>query len=421
MTVCQRELPQRNKLKLSAYIQPRRAYLPCSGVGRHANGLLTALSQRDDLQLRLLFSRQHITADGRLPQNAPLRDLRFDVLPIPERLLERSWKLAAWPPLDGWVDGDVDWIFSPMDVRLPTKTKRLAITVHDARVFETRNALERDDDNVFADRKMRFWLRRAMLEADLVFTVSEYSRGRLIELAGLPEEKVVVSGNGLSFQLALKLEEVRQAVLATCDDPSAASTDPPFIVSVGGLRPMKGGHHILAVARAIRRANSQMRIKIAGGPNDAEMVREAATLGNVDLVGYLEDDRLFAELRRATALLFLSLYEGFGLPLVEAMALGCPVICANKTSLPEIAGPAALVFAPEQVDDIVSAIRLVTQPGGERRRLVERGLARAAMFRWENVTGRVVDAMRDTNLIEQATREENLSTRLARSAAQWMR
>lgn len=391
----QRELRQDRNLKLSAYLQPRRSYLPCSGVGRHANGLLAALNQRDDLQLRLLFSREHITADGRLPENAPLRDLRFDILPIPERLLERSWKLAAWPPLDGWVDGDVDWIFSPMDMRLPTRAKRVAITVHDARVFEPRNAFERDGDNFLADRKMRFWMRRAMLEADIVFTVSEYSRARLVELAGLPEQKVVVSGNGLSFELALKLEEVGQAVLRTGDEPAAAATDPPFIISVGGLRPMKGGHHILAVARAIRRANSQMRIKIAGGPNDEEMVREAATLGNVDLVGYLEDGRLFAELRRATALLFLSLYEGFGIPLIEAMALGCPVICANRTSLPEIAGPAALVFAPEQVDDIVSAIRLVAQPGEERRRLVERGAARAATFRWENVSKRVVEAMRN--------------------------
>jgi glycosyltransferase involved in cell wall biosynthesis len=109
----------------------------------------------------------------------------------------------------------------------------------------------------------------------------------------------------------------------------------------------------------------------------------------------VRNDELVALYNRAEALVFPSLYEGFGLPVLEAMACGCPVLCSNVTSLPEVAGDAALFIEPKNDDAIASAMRRVVDDQNLRQSLSERGLQRAALFDWRKTVVETVVAYRE--------------------------
>lgn len=118
------------------------------------------------------------------------------------------------------------------------------------------------------------------------------------------------------------------------------------------------------------------------------------------MTGYLDDDTLACLYSGATALVYPSLYEGFGLPIVEAMACGCPVICSNVSSMPEVAGDAARLIDPRNPDDLATAIEEVVESSVTQKDLAQRGLARAATFTWRRTA-------LETRQVFQAVIEEN--------------
>jgi len=320
-------------MNILSFIHPVRTFLPCSGVGRHMNGVLSSLAARGDTTLRLLYSRHWLGPDGRLPANCPLRDLPADTFPAPENRTERSWKLFGRPRMDRHVPEGTDWIYCPMDTRFPAARCPVAITIHDIQAFETGLPWSRS----WAHRRARFqwglWVPAAIREWRIVFTVSEFSRRRMIELLGAPEEKIVVSGNAIGAPFA-----------AHSGSPSEPVAEPRVAI-VGGLREKKGAAWTLAVARETRARLPEARFVVAG-PSEPRYAAEAAELGNFIFEGWVDDDRLPDLLAGSLALLFLSPYEGFGIPAIEAMAVGTPAIVADRASLPEVVGPHGYVVDP---------------------------------------------------------------------------
>ena len=195
-------------------------------------------------------------------------------------------------------------------------------------------------------------------------------------------EKISVVGNGVGtafFDIAKIDKKYLQAPIPD-----------PYIIVIGGLRYKKGGHHVIEVAKALALRKSPLKILIVGS-SEPELVNIANTLDNIVLLGMVDDSQLPEFVRMASSLLFLSLYEGFGIPMLEAMAVGTPAVVANKGAIPDVGGTAAIVVEPEnaaKVADILINLDRDTQLHCKYEQL---GRERANEFTWDRCVDRLVD------------------------------
>ncbi|HEX7355222.1 MAG TPA: glycosyltransferase family 1 protein [Mycobacteriales bacterium] len=248
---------------------------------------------------------------------------------------------------------------------------RSAVTVHDLS-FERRGDLMGRADRTL----MRTLVPRAVRRADLVLTVSEFSKADLVECYRADPGRIVVTPNG-----------VDEIFSPTGDRPSGA----PYLLFVGALQPRK--NPVLAV-EALAALGGHLRMLLVG-PHKAglEEVRAAITrLGldsRVELLGHVDRPRLAALYRGAECLVFPSSYEGFGLPVLEAMASGTPVVASDTTALPEVAGDAAVLVPLGDPEVLAGGIARAL---ADRDRLRAAGLERAAGFTWAALAERTVAA-----------------------------
>ena len=157
----------------------------------------------------------------------------------------------------------------------------------------------------------------------------------------------------------------------------------PYLLAVGDLRPKKNLLRLVEAFRALRREGLEHRLVLVGvDGGEGARVRAAAEGQPVQLTGYVDDVRLDALMRGADALVHPSLYEGFGLVLVEAMVRGVPVVAARATALPETGGDAAEYFDPLDVGDMAAAIGRVVGDRARHAELARRGHARAGRLSW---------------------------------------
>ena len=173
----------------------------------------------------------------------------------------------------------------------------------------------------------------------------------------------------------------------------------PFILTVGAQQARKNVSQVVAAFAELRRQLPHHTLAIAGptqwthrGVDDA--VRAQGIGDSVRRLGYVADEDLPALYSAADVFVFPSLYEGFGLPVVEAMACGTPVVCSDTTSLPEVAGSAALLVDPTNAAALAEAVRRVLLDANLRRELRGQGLARAAEFTWERAARLTVEVYR---------------------------
>jgi glycosyltransferase involved in cell wall biosynthesis len=176
----------------------------------------------------------------------------------------------------------------------------------------------------------------------------------------------------------------------------AGDADPPpgpYILAVGDLRKKKNFTALAAAYAKLRAAGLEQRLVIAGlDAGEAFAIRAAAAGHPLELPGYVPDLELDALIRGADLLVHPSLYEGYGLVLVEAMARGVPVVAARATALPETAGEAAVLFDPLDVDDLAHAI---TTALADHKTRAEAGRAHAATLSWDDTAEATVAAYRD--------------------------
>jgi glycosyltransferase involved in cell wall biosynthesis len=173
----------------------------------------------------------------------------------------------------------------------------------------------------------------------------------------------------------------------------------PFFLCVGRRRGHKNIHGILrAYAEVARQSQCHLIFGGAEDKYDATYRTMAAELGIADRIhftGLLSSEELAAHYRSAIALLFPSLYEGFGLPILEAMTYGCPVITSNTSSMPEVAGPAALYVDPFDPSSIARAMELLESQPAVRQEFREKGLERVQAFSWKNTAERTCEVYED--------------------------
>jgi glycosyltransferase involved in cell wall biosynthesis len=232
---------------------------------------------------------------------------------------------------------------------------------------------------------MKRWMwRRAAQWADRVLTISEYSKGQLVEHFGLPADRIAVTPLGVSPERFTRVTPRERAQVR-----QRHGVPEGFFLFVGTLQPRKNLERALdAHARLPDRLREALPFVVVGraGWGCEDLVRRLTSPDarrTVIWLRYLPEGEVQALMQSATALVFPSLCEGFGLPVLEAFAAGLPVVTSNTTSLPEVAGDAALLVDPVDVDAIAEAMRAIAESPGLAGRLAEAGLRRARAFTWE--------------------------------------
>jgi glycosyltransferase involved in cell wall biosynthesis len=294
-----------------------------------------------------------------LPRLAPER---YGLVTPPRALAHRAghlWEQAALPVLAR----NATLIYSPANLA-PLASRRNVVVIHDAAALRHPEWYSRP--YVAYQRGV---LPRLASRARLVITVSEFSRRELVDALGVPEERVAVVANGVDERFSHDADP----------GPARAALrlDGPYVLAVGTRIARK---NLAALARAAARLAPEGVDLVAAGSGRGYMRAEAG--GEVRALGYVPDELLPGLYAGALALAMPSLYEGFGLPCLEAMACGTPVVAADRGALPETCGGAALLADPDDPGAFADAVVRAATDSTERVRLAAAGRERAGSFTW---------------------------------------
>lgn len=245
------------------------------------------------------------------------------------------------------------------------------------------------------DRLVRLTNRYLHQRMDLLIAASESGKREIVEAYRVPPEIVRVvplGGIGPSFRPIEIDRTLEQRINAKY------GIRRPYILSVGRFDPHKNIKRLLDAYAIFRQTHPHIRLLLVGGrhtPDYSDMIERRiaemnSTHSTIDIAPYIEDDDMSVVYSGAHAVVFASLREGFGLPLVEAFATGVPVAASNRASLPEIAGDAALLFDPEQTDAIARALGRIVDDEVLRNTLRERGFSRVPLFTWEKMAEGII-------------------------------
>jgi glycosyltransferase involved in cell wall biosynthesis len=221
--------------------------------------------------------------------------------------------------------------------------------------------------------------------ARLLVAVSEFTKQRLVTLLGVAPERIAVVGNGVDDMFFEPPPGQTQRI-------RGLHGGNPYVLVTGGLTAKKGGGSVLAVAEELLRRKSPLRFVVVGFHNDENLIERSRALPNVMHAGHVDDESYHSLLGHSAGLLFLSRYEGFGIPIVEAMAMGKTVIASTFASIPEVVGDAGYLVDVNRPADIADLLeRLVADPGSAADMIV-RGRERAARCRWSSCVERLEHA-----------------------------
>jgi len=226
----------------------------------------------------------------------------------------------------------------------------------------------------------RFFFQKRFAEADHILTISEFMREEIFQHLSINPQKVT------AIHLAPSKEFYPRSSYAVKSAMERYGLKQPFILAVGSIDPRKNLKLILRALALIKRSDLTLVIVGWKGWGYGELKEEVEKIGdrvNLKLLGYVSDEDLAGLYGGASVLVYPSLYEGFGLPILEAMSCGCPVICARTSSLPEVAGNAAIFIDPCSPRELADAITTVLDDILIRRDLIERGFHQAGKFSWD--------------------------------------
>ena len=357
-----------------------------AGLGRYAQELTAALLAIDTENEYVAFYNRPSEAQI----DPPLDRLSHLTTNLPNKPWRMSVLLAqlARIPQDRLFPG-VD-LFHATDHLLPRLSRvRSVFTLHDL-VFRFYPETHMPLNRWFLTLMMPHFLRAA----DMVIAVSECTKRDAMRLYGLDEAKIRVIYEGVDPRFRSADPETIEAVRARYGLPER------FILSVGTIEPRKNLTTLLEAYRTLRDRGSDFKLVIVGRKGWLyegffRRLRELGLEGEVVFPGFVPDEDLPALYSAAELFVFPSLYEGFGLPPLEAMACGTPVVCSNAASLPEVVGNAAIMVDPYDVEGLAEAMHRVLADADLREELREKGLARARQFTWERTARETVAVYRE--------------------------
>jgi glycosyltransferase involved in cell wall biosynthesis len=364
------------RLRIGVDIRP--FYEPLTGIGWYLWFLLHEIAKHDDVEL-FLFGDARVTDLGptlhaSIPSNAHL--CTFDLRGAPVSRLARAFTAAAYVLWMKLIDPDVMFGANYFLPRLHGAiARRRVVTVHDLTYKRFPELLQKETlDNLNAH------MPRELARADAVICVSESTRRDLLAFYDVDPSRIFAIHSGLG----------------TSASPAPIDLPSRYLLFVSTIEPRKNLGVLLDAFAKLRGEGYDGSLVVVGkiGWKAREIAPRLREPGIVHL-DYVDAARLATVYQRAEVFVFPSIYEGFGFPLLEAMAFGVPAIAARSSSLPEIGGDAALYFS--DFDELVSQLRRVTSDASLREELIARGRAQVAKFRWDVCAEQTLNVFRSVS------------------------
>jgi glycosyltransferase involved in cell wall biosynthesis len=352
-----------------------------AGLGRYAESLARALVAADARRYALFYNRERGVQPLRGLEHLPARTVALGYKP---------WRMLVWlgqlarAGFDRLLPG-AELFHATEHLLLPLRSIPTVLTVHDL-IFRHLPVHHKPLNRWYLNLALPLFCRRATH----IIAVSEHTRRDLIDTYAVPPEKVTVVHEAADPHFGPRSPAAVEAARSRYGLPER------FLVFVGTIEPRKNLARLLEAFETIHAEGLADGLVIVGKRGwltgdffarlEQSPVRDA-----VHLPGYVPDEDLPAVYAGAQALAFPSLYEGFGLPVLEAMACGTPVVASNSSCIPEIGGEAARTFDPLDVAEMIEALRRVLTEPALREEMRTRGLAQAARFSWEQAASQTAD------------------------------
>jgi glycosyltransferase involved in cell wall biosynthesis len=369
---------------MTIYVDVSAAVHQRAGLGQYAASLTQALLPRLSHRLALFYNREKgITVPAGL-EHVPARTVSFSY---------KSWRMLVWMgqlahiPFNRLIP-NAALFHATEHLVLPVKNVPTVLTVHDL-IFRNFPEHHKPLNRWYLNMTMPLYCRRA----DHIIAVSESTRHDIIAAYHVPPEKVSVIYEAANPRFQPQLHATVEAMRTRYHLPVE------YLLYVGTIEPRKNLTRLLRVWEPLYQAKEVPPLVIVGkrgwlsGDFFTRLENSPARDG-VLLTGYIQDCDLPTIYGGATALVFPSLCEGFGLPPLEAMACGAPVVCSNTSSLPEVVGEAALTFDPTDDAAIEQALRRIVKDKELQAELHELGVQRAAGFSWGRAAQETVGVYR---------------------------
>jgi glycosyltransferase involved in cell wall biosynthesis len=363
-----------------------RNIVDSTGAGRVARHLTESLARRSDVHIHILADAgDYQKVIGKLAP--PWRNLQYHLFESDTSVQQARWVLTGAPEAANyWPHADI--VYCTAESYVPTRGQRLVVTVHDAAIFE--RGAHRLDYRLLKQRlKWRVLYEVLARQADLFHTVSHFSAERLAHYFPAIRSRIRVVHNAAPERffgpVSPQGEEFRERL---------GLKDRPYILVPGGLHYRKNADAVLKAAAVLPGWLRDYQLVIAGHC-DPHYVQPATACGaSLLLTGFVDDEALCSLYTGARVVWFPSKYEGFGVPILEAMACGVPVVTSDVTAIPETAGDAAILIEPEAVCRHLEALKMVCEDSRLRDCLIARGRARAKQFTWSSSAAKLISHFR---------------------------
>lgn len=347
-------------------IDMRPALSSPTGVGVYLLNLVAALSTIDRENRYHLFSSSW---KQRYPPHLYGRQFQLHDRRWPVRLLNVAWNRMSWPPIETLLGTAVDIAHSPTPLVIPAKRARRITTVHDLYFHEYPDQTVRE-----VKRDYAALVRKHCGRSDAIITVSEYTKHRLVETLNIPASKIYSIHHGADSYYAEPAAETE-----TNEVRKKLGITRPYFLFVGTKEPRK---NLPLLLEAFRDLSQDVELVLAGPEGWGEEPWRNLVTGRVRVSGYVTKAELRALYQGSTALIVPSKDEGFGLPLLEAMAAGAPVIVSDIPVFREIGNEACLRFDAGSGEALREAMQKVLDDSNFRQTFIQKGRDRVKHFSW---------------------------------------
>jgi len=354
-----------------------------TGVGVYFRNLLFSLAKIDKTNEYFLFTSS--LKDRFSPKKIPpLEKIHFQEFFYPVKIVNFFWHRLGWPPLDFFFKNQLDLTHSPTPLPLPTRGKKI-VTVYDIFFLDFPEMADNEARRNFAQR-----MKHTLQKADGIVTISRFTAQQLTERFNVEGKRIKIVYPGIDRSY---WEDVEQKRLNQTKAYYGLPSD--FLLFVGASEQRKNLLNLLEALKIIHARYRKISLLLIGPKgqdykNIKTRIQQLELDPWVKMFGYLEDNELKDFYWLASAFVYPSLWEGFGIPLLEAMACGVPVVTSQTSALPETGGEAAVYSDPKNPEDIAEKTIQVLEDNTLRERLISAGKKRIQSFRWEDAASEVL-------------------------------
>ena len=372
-------------MNILSYVHLRNIYRS-TGVGRVARELTQEMSVLPGIAIQILGDRSdHDRVVSKVGK--PWTEFTYHLFDRDTSRQQALWYLTNRPRAEDYWPA-VDIVHCTAESYVPVRKARLAVSCHDAQHFES------------GVHKMSPWLMRQRLkwkllfdrlnrEADMFHMISEFAAERTAHFFPAIASRLRVVPNAASESFFQPPSEKGLQILKALGIEGRR-----FLLTPGGLQHRKNAELILDVWPLLHEIFPELILVVINWTDPVYQSRAEALGPSCILAGFQEEEELVALYAAAELVWFPTRYDGFGMPVIEGMASGTPVVSSNTTGIPEVAGPAAVLLSPDRPSDHVEAIQGLLQDDSARKALSDQGRLRAEQFRWHISAQKLADHFR---------------------------